>query len=505
MHGLGEIDLYTSIPITYLLDNDYRINIEQEGLDEGRNRSEGHNKKASEPSKQMREIVRPTGLGRKEGYDHIGGMRTKRPTKQGYLERYQSIARGKGGECLSTEYTRNSAKLWFKCKRNHIWGARPNNIQQGKWCPHCAHVAKLTLEDIQVIAEKRGGRCLSMAYLNSYTSIEFQCHKGHSWFARPNSIRQGAWCPKCWNAVGGRDCRKQTIQDMQAIAKSRNGKCVSKEYDYAIGKLEWECEQGHRWWAAPNSIKNNESWCPECAGVKKKTIEDMHELARAHGGKCHSTHYTNNNTKIEWECTNGHRFHTTPNSVQSGRWCPKCGGSEKLTIGFMHELAQEHDGKCLSTRYINAHSNIRWECEQGHEWEARGNSVSMGHWCPDCHVLVSTGENHCKMVLETIFELPFKREYHEWLINPQTDNLLSLDGFNYDAGVAFEYNGKQHYDRVPHWQTQAEFEDLVERDKLKSRICKELNITLITIPYWIELNDISDFIKQELESEGVVV
>lgn len=48
------------------------------------------------------------------------------------------LARVKDGKCLSLEYVNAHTKLRWRCKKGHEWDAKPNNIQQGKWCPICA-------------------------------------------------------------------------------------------------------------------------------------------------------------------------------------------------------------------------------------------------------------------------------------------------------------------------------------------------------------------------------
>ena len=56
-------------------------------------------------------------------------------------------------------------------------------------------------------------------------------------------------------------------------------------------------------------------------------IEDMREAAAFRGGKLISESMTEGDlfTPLEWECSRGHRFCMTPNSVlKGGHWCPDC-------------------------------------------------------------------------------------------------------------------------------------------------------------------------------------
>src|SRR2546421_12462666 len=49
--------------------------------------------------------------------------------------------------------------------------------------------AKRTIKDMQIIAMKRGGKCLSLEYVNSQTKLLWECKVGHRWEAIPNNIR----------------------------------------------------------------------------------------------------------------------------------------------------------------------------------------------------------------------------------------------------------------------------------------------------------------------------
>ncbi len=54
---------------------------------------------------------------------------------------------------------------------------------------------------------------------------------------------------------------------MQKIAESRGGKCLSSEYVTNTTKLKLKCKTGHEWIASPKQVKKG-SWCPVCAKNK---------------------------------------------------------------------------------------------------------------------------------------------------------------------------------------------------------------------------------------------
>jgi hypothetical protein len=109
----------------------------------------------------------------------------------------QQIAESRGGNCLSENYRNTATKLKWRCVAGHEWSATPLQIKKGHWCPFCAMVARLMLHELQRIAIQKGGQCLSLEYLNSSKSLRWKCTVGHEWLARASSIKAGSWCPVC--------------------------------------------------------------------------------------------------------------------------------------------------------------------------------------------------------------------------------------------------------------------------------------------------------------------
>ena len=239
------------------------------------------------------------------------------------LNELRAIAEERGGKCLSSLYADNNTPLVWECQKGHHWEATPVNIKiHGSWCPTCAGRPILTIKDMKVLADKRGGKCLSDTYVNNRTKLLWECVEGHQWEAIPATVKRGRWCPICARFRSGAT-QRLGIDEMREIARNRGGKCLSDKYINNKTKLLWQCKEGHRWLAAPSKIKSGQ-WCPTCAGRPILTIKDMKELADMRGGKCLSDTYVNNRTKLLWECRKGHRWEAVPSSVKSGTWCPIC-------------------------------------------------------------------------------------------------------------------------------------------------------------------------------------
>jgi hypothetical protein len=176
--------------------------------------------------------------------------------------------------------------------------------------------------------------------------------------------------------------RKETIEELHRIAAAHGGKCVSTTFLDRYSKLKWQCKELHIWEAIPINILAGH-WCPECAGIKKGTLEEMQQIAQERGGKCLSPIYINSSEKMLWECKKLHRWEARPANIKK-HWCPECAGITKGTLEEMQQIAQERGGKCLSTTYINASTKMLWQCKRGHQWQATGGNIKAGKWCPGC-------------------------------------------------------------------------------------------------------------------------
>lgn len=111
-------------------------------------------------------------------------------------------------------------------------------------------------------------------------------------------------------------------------------------------------------------------------------------------------------------------------------------------------------------------------------------------------------EERCRRIFQTLFKVPFKKQRPSFLKNPKTGRNLELDGFNANIvtpkgrGVAFEYNGSQHYVFRPQYHASEEdFENQQNRDVLKRKLCKENGVILFSIPYTIEEKNLYYYIK----------
>ncbi len=233
---------------------------------------------------------------------------------------------------------------------------------------------------MQELAESKDGTCLSTTYQGANYKLIWQCSRGHRFNLKPSSVKEGSWCIQCR--------QEPMLHELKDLAQERGGRLISKKYKNSRSPLEWECAKGHRWKALGYSIKGLNSWCPDCAGKRILSIEQMQELVKSKGGKCISKKYVNANTKLTWKCSGGLTFELTPYFVKKGYWCKHC-TRDKMKEKELTELkllARSRGGKLLSKKYLNSYTPLEWQCAKGHRWMAVTANVKNGEtWCPECY------------------------------------------------------------------------------------------------------------------------
>jgi hypothetical protein len=198
------------------------------------------------------------------------------------LKYFQDFAEKNNAICLSSVYVNNKTPIKIKCcVCGTIWGIRPANLKSGKWCPKCARNKlesilnkkydlrrKIALEKAKQIIDSHHAKLISKSINSKNTKLVIICDKGHTFETRYDHLLNGHFCKEC--AVrSNSDKQRGNIEEMNKIAESRGGKCLSTIYLNANHNLEWECIKGHRWKATPKNIKRG-TWCQKCYWERRK-------------------------------------------------------------------------------------------------------------------------------------------------------------------------------------------------------------------------------------------
>lgn len=361
------------------------------------------------------------------------------------IDLFKRIALDKEGECLSEKYEGQKEKLKFRCKEGHIFDATPTSIKnRGSWCLICSGKEKGTIKEMQEVAKSKGGKCLSLLYVDSKTKLEWQCKDEHKWLAIPRDVKHKSWCPACRNKQEAK-CKyifeKLLKTEFNKTRKIIEGRLeldgYSEKYKLAF---EYNGEQHYikdrffnrtdeRFEAVKNRDKKKKEEC-EQKGValivipfnrgntdieliefiktelsninipfeninqeilmhdfyqNHSVLKEIEKLVESKNGKLLSKEYSDIETKLAIIC-NKHQiqWETKYHKLKNNNWCPDCGGTKRRTIEEMQKIAKDRKGECLSLVYINNRTPLLWKCDNGHQWPAKPDNIKQGTWCPEC-------------------------------------------------------------------------------------------------------------------------
>ena len=113
----------------------------------------------------------------------------------------------------------------------------------------------------------------------------------------------------------------------------------------------------------------------------------------------------------------------------------------------------------------------------------------------------SAPEGRLKRIVAEMFPEEWEPEYSpRWLDRQQIDAAVPA------KRLAFDYNGKQHYEFIEHFhETRSGFERQEERDRRKAAQLKQHGWTLIVVPYWEEDRLGEGYLRSKLRAANVAL
>jgi hypothetical protein len=451
------------------------------------------------------------------------------------INHVRKIVESKGGKLLSQRYESRNTRVKVQCENGHKWEPTAGAIFNGSWCTDCRKKTaiqrknykkarnavsssksnSMLLEKIKSVkktVKRNGGRLLTKQIFNLSMKIKCQCKENHIFELTPLNIEKGHWCKECHL-----NSKRLGIERMHEYAKSRGGTCLSHHYKNNSTPLSWLCGDCGNQWKAPGSIVTRKSWCPKCGrkvSAKKQqgyTIKDAHSVAKSKGGKCLSDEYVKSTAPLLWECSEGHQWSASFDSVNRiDTWCDKCARKkqserQKDSIEKYQKIAEERGGKLMSAEYVKHNVALEWECQAGHRWNARPDHVKYGSWCPECNIYY--GEEIVRCFFEGVLGLKFPKTNPDFLKGEK--NIRELDGYNQQLRLAFEHQGSQHYE--PHKKFHKTVEDFLkqlERDQAKRKACAKAEVRLVEVPEvpgLLSLDELPIFLEDQFKYLGLTI
>lgn len=275
-------------------------------------------------------------------------------------------------------------------------------------------------------------------------------------------------------------------------------------------KVWFDCNNCNHTFEKPlYSIKKGE-WCSYCSGNKccklcdnldciycfNKSFKSV-ENSKYIVDKTINTRFIvkNNTTKIDFNCFKcNHVFKAKPKSVSDGYWCPYCYHSlcedKDCIYCFENSFASSSKSKFWSEkntftpRQLRKFSKVKiiFNCDDcQNEFCSDLNTISKGHWCPNCKY--KTEKKLLKWLKDNYTDIKYQCKY-EWCKSKKCSKLLSFD-YEY-MNIIIELDGEQHFRKVGNWKSP---EENLERDNYKMKCAIENNKHIIRIDQNIVFKD----------------
>jgi hypothetical protein len=310
----------------------------------------------------------------------------------------QELANARGGACLSRVMKNTGSTLKWRCAEGHIWRAKYGNVRSGRWCPECSsglgeRVCRAIFES--VFKEKfprlwpewlvnGDGHRMQLDGFCEKLSLAFEHHGLQHYEFRGYFHSKAGF-------------RKRLRDDREKRRICRKQGVALVEIPQVGAKLQLEQVQAHILrqlrkhgvkYPARFDTEQADLW-PAFGSGGQQRLAGLKGIAEARGGKCLSRRFMGMGARLKFRCRLGHEWATVPSVIIKGHWCPRCaaanrGLARRLTLDEMQKIARSRGGECLSGKYINANSPLRWRCHDGHVWRAIPNSIKRGSWCQKC-------------------------------------------------------------------------------------------------------------------------
>ena len=119
---------------------------------------------------------------------------------------------------------------------------------------------------------------------------------------------------------------------------------------------------------------------------KEHSNETMVSLAKEKGIKFVSDNFKGWSELHRWECADGHQWDARPYNIKNipfGK-CPKCSKRARVTIEDLSEMVKKKGGLLLTENIQSLKSVIKIKCAYNHIWESKAANIRQGKWCHEC-------------------------------------------------------------------------------------------------------------------------
>lgn len=375
-------------------------------------------------------------------------------------------------------------------------------------------------------------------YRGAFVPLKCRCLMcGHKWCPRWSHLSQGGGCPKCAREKSNDHLKTPLEEVVQRLDKI--GVKLVGHYKNKVSKTTFKCSRcRHQWAATPQNLlkKSNPTGCPQCRrkrATKRRSLTLLEVAAKLTKHKIAVKlltikKETKKNLRCLLRCLQcNHKWwtplcslvHNHRNGKLKANGCPRCSqklsSQNKLTLEVVkNRLKKRTDINVL--RYTSFHRKVSLQCRQcHHKWSAfitqlilpkSAEELRSPQKCPNCFPhQFGASEEEVRSTLQLLTGLRWPQANPSevpWLYGLYLDGYCQgLKSNKWPNGVAFEYQGPQHYGLCQINGSVDTKKKLARRKRndLRKRIqCWRHKVKLIVIPHWKKSANLKSYLKKKL-------
>lgn len=339
-------------------------------------------------------------------------------TTEEFIEKAK-IKHGDKYDYSLVDYQGAKVNVKINCKTHGEFHQSPTNHAQGKGCPKCSGVERITTEIfINRCNEIHGGKYdySTVHYLNGRSKVKIKCPKHGYFYQMAESHISGKGCIKC----GGKERLTRDLFIERAISVH------SDKYDYsnviynsAQQKVEIICRVHGPFMQTPDKHVNSIQGCGKCGDLStasRLSFSNCEFISKArlkHGDKYDYSKvlYKSAHIKVKITCHKHGEFEQTPCIHLRSHGCPACG--DEMIGNSMVKNADEFIVDAIKVHgdlydysnsvYLGAHKKVDITCRyHGVFKQSPDAHINKGSGCPKCAIYgFKDNENACVYVLRS--------------------------------------------------------------------------------------------------------
>ena len=262
-----------------------------------------------------------------------------------------------------------------------------------------------------------------------------------------------------------------------------------------------DCDCGNKYIADAEKLKSGRTISCGCDSRQRAIEKNRKDLTGMRFGRLVVLEmlWDNKPTSARCVCDCGNITIVINTGLTSGK-TKSCGCLQKdiasdLNTKDWSGFVSKHGIRLIKQSYRNNKNQWIWECRCGlcdDTFFALPAKIASGHTTSCGCRTKSSKEQYIKSILE-VNNIDFVEQYRIPSCKDKYTLPFDFAIFKDDKLICLiEYDGKQHFEPIKIFGGESGFNDTTHRDSIKNDFCKNNNLTLLRLPYYLTDDEIED-------------